>query len=120
MQELRHLLRNWVVLTLLTIALVATGFAHRLPSADSAAMDAYVLAGGSLDDLCRDIDGDGKPDHGKCPACQIVGGAALTTGPVTLHAAALRIVATVAAPGESRAVRAVQDPAHASRAPPLA
>ena len=104
----------------LTVALVATGFAHRLPSTDDAALSAYALAGGDIADLCGDLDGDGLPDHGDCPACQIAGGADLPPTALTLRDADLAFVAQVVAPRESRAVRAVLDPARGLRAPPLA
>jgi hypothetical protein len=99
---------------------VATGFAHRLPSTDDAALAAYALAGGDIADLCGDLDGDGLPDHGDCPACQIAGGADLPPASPTLRNADLAFVAQVVAPRESRAVRAVLDPARGLRAPPLA
>jgi hypothetical protein len=113
-------LRRLMLLAVLTVALVATGFAHRLPSTDDAALSAYALAGGDIAELCGDLDGDGLPDHGDCPACQIAGGADLPPASPTLRNADLAFVAQVVAPRESRAVRAVLDPARGLRAPPLA
>ena len=46
-------LRRLMLLAVLTVALVATGFAHRLPSTDDAALAAYALAGGDIADLER-------------------------------------------------------------------
>jgi hypothetical protein len=113
-------LQRLVLVAALTVALVATGFAHRLPSTDDAALAAYALAGGDIAELCGDLDGDGLPDHGDCPACQIAGGADLPPTTLTLRDADLAFVAQVVAPRESRAVRAVLDPARGLRAPPLA
>lgn len=113
-------LRRLALLAVLTVALVATGFAHRMPSTDDASLTAYVLAGGDLAELCGDLDGDGLPDHSDCPACQITGNADLPPASLTLRAADLAFVAQVVAPRESRAVRMVLDPARGLRAPPLA
>jgi hypothetical protein len=77
-------------------------------------------AGGDIADLCGDLDGDGLPDHGDCPACQIAGSADLPPTTLTLRDADLAFVAQVVAPRESRAVRSVLDPARGLRAPPLA
>ncbi|WP_146286887.1 hypothetical protein [Gemmobacter aquaticus] len=111
------ILRQMLLLAVLTVALVATGFAHRAPAMDDVALQAYVRAGG---DLCGDADGDGLPDHGKCPACQIVGSADLPSISTSILDADLIVVATIAAPRESRAVRGVLDPALGMRAPPRA
>ena len=80
-------LRQLMLLAVLTVALVATGFAHRLPSTDDTALAAYALAGGDIADLCGDLDGDGLPDHGDCPACQIAGSADLPPTTLTLREA---------------------------------
>lgn len=104
----------------LTLALVATGFGHRAPSAGDQLLAAYALAGGDLADLCGDIDGDGVADRGDCPACHISANAALPENAPALRRADLIHVATVVAPRESRALRVVRDPARGKRAPPLA
>ena len=113
-------LRHTAILAVLTFALVATGFAHRIPTVQDAFLQSYVLAGGSLADLCADIDGDGLADHGDCPACHIVASADLPDAGLTFHDADLAFVAKVISPRESRAVRVVLDPARGMRAPPLA
>ena len=113
-------LRRLVLLAVLSLSLVATGFAHRMPSTDDAALAAYAMSGGDLADLCGDLDGDGLPDHGDCPACQIAGSADLPPNALTLRDADLAFVAKVFAPRESRALRMVLDPARGLRAPPLA
>lgn len=104
----------------LTVALVAAGSGHRVPSANDAMIEAFVLSGGSLADLCADTDGNGLPDHGDCPACHIVASADLPEADLTLRDADLAFVAKVVAPRESRALRLVLDPARGLRAPPLA
>ncbi len=106
-------------LAVLTFALVATGFAHRLPSTDDVAVDAFVLAGGDLADLCADGKSDGHQNHRDCPACQMSGTADLPPVTSSVHDADLVFVAEVVAPRASRAVREVADPALGLRAPPL-
>ncbi|MCB6178979.1 hypothetical protein LHP98_12680 [Rhodobacter sp. Har01] len=113
-------LHRLLMLVALTVALAATGFAHRMPTPDQAALDAFLLAGGELSDLCGDADGDGLPDHPGCQACQIAGAADLPAPLTSARKADLVFVAEVVAPRESRAVRAVLDPARGLRAPPLA
>lgn len=109
-----------LLLVALTVALTATGFAHRMPAAQDEAV-AYAMANGiTLADLCAgDLDGDGTRDP-HCMACQIAGTADLppaTTGLIDLE---LAFVARVIAPRESRAIARVRDPAHTPQAPPVA
>jgi hypothetical protein len=113
------LFHRLVLMFSLTVALVATGYGHRMPSANDSMMDAFLLSGGSLADLCVDTDGNGLPDHGDCPACHIVASAGLPDADLTIHDADLAFVAKVVAPRESRALRTVLDPARGMRAPPL-
>jgi hypothetical protein len=113
-------LRRLALLVAVTVALVATGYAHRMPSGNDVLFEAYVLAGGDLSDLCGDSGGDGMPDHGDCPACHIVGCALPVRTDLPLHDADLVFVAKIVAPRESRALRVVLDPARGLRAPPLA
>jgi hypothetical protein len=113
-------LHRALLLIALTVALTATGFAHRMPTADDEAL-AFALANGvSLADLCAgDLDGDGSRDP-HCMACQIAGTADLppvTPGLIDLE---LAFVARVIAPRESRAIARVLDPAHTPQAPPVA
>ena len=119
MRDLRLSLQRALVLVALTLALVATGFAHRMPSVNTAELQAFVLAGGDLAELCGDFDGDGRPDHGDCPACHISAGADLPGQTVLPRDADLVFIARITAPRESRVVRAVLDPARGLRAPPL-
>lgn len=115
----RHLQRL-IIIAATTVALVATGFAHRAPSSDDAALEAFVLAGGNMADACAGADGDRPSDRGDCPACHIAGGALLPPATPAVHDADLIFVAEVVAPRESRAVRSVLDAARGLRAPPLA
>lgn len=109
-----------LLVAFLTLALVATGFSHRVLSSEDVALQSYVLSGGDLAELCADGTGDGLADHGDCPACHIVAVADLPDMDLTLRAADFAFVAKVVAPRESRALRTVLDPARGLRAPPLA
>jgi hypothetical protein len=113
-------LHRALLLLALTVALTATGFAHRMPAADDEAL-AFALANGvTLADLCAgDLDGDGQRDV-HCMACQIAGSADLPPATPGLIDLELAFVARVIAPRESRAVAAVLDPAHTPQGPPVA
>lgn len=67
------------LVALLTVALVTTAFAHRFPSASDLVIEAYVLAGGDISDICGDLGPDGKATHQDCPACHIVGSGCFRT-----------------------------------------
>ena len=115
-------LKALAVVVLFAGALLATGFAHRVPFAGQAALQAYMLAGGQAADLCADRAGK-TPDlhaHQGCPVCHLVGGAVPPGGAPSLRDANLTFVAAMVAPAESRALRAVRDPVRSLRAPPLA
>lgn len=120
MERSLRFLHRLTVLAVLTVALIATGFGHRIPSAGDMALQQYVLSGGSVADLCGDLDGDSLPDHSDCPACHIVATAAPPDARLSLHDADLFVVAKIVAPRESRVFRSVLDPARSLRAPPLA
>jgi hypothetical protein len=109
-----------VLVALLTVALVATGFAHRMPGVQDAELQAYVAAGGALADLCGDFGGKGDAAHSDCPACHIASKLMASPGTPSISDADLIFVATVVAPRESRALRHTPDPSHSSQSPPLA
>ena len=113
-------LHRVLVLVALTVALTATGFAHRMPTADDEALAFAIANGVTLADLCAgDRDGDGQRDV-HCMACQIAGSADLPPATPGLIDLELAFVAQVVAPRESRAVAAVLDPSHAPQGPPVA
>jgi hypothetical protein len=115
-----HRLRQVVLLTLLTVSLTATAFAHRMPSPDDGAL-AFALANGmTLADLCAtDADGDGMRD-GHCPACQITATLGLPATAPALIDLELAFVLQVVAPRESQALQRILDPARSPQGPPTA
>ena len=86
-----------IVLTLvLSLALVATGWAHRMPApvaADAPAWVAYLAAGGDADALCAHNPDPrhhrGQPTAESCAACRLVSGAMLPVPGGCLHPPAL-------------------------------
>lgn len=70
MRYLRHIGQFRLVLILaLTFAFAVAGSAHRVPSPADASVNAFLEAGGSLDDLC----GDGPfADGSSCDICRLV------------------------------------------------
>ena len=58
---------------ILGLALAGVGAAHRPVerAAETAALAAFVAAGGNLDDLCHDAGGHGDHATPACPACTL-------------------------------------------------
>lgn len=108
------------LLSVLVAALMFPGAAHRVPTADGIALDAFVLAGGDLAGLCDEAGGSGSGGQSDCPACHVAGTAEVPAPGLVPRKAELLVKAAVTAPRESRAQRPVRDPGHAMRAPPLA
>lgn len=114
-------LRRLAALCLLALALAATGFAHRTPSAQEPALQsAWLMAGGNWSGFCGEPGSDGQRSHVKCPACQLTGAADLPTAPAMAQGGMPRLLAVLAPPAAEAPPRPVLDPAHGSRAPPLA
>jgi hypothetical protein len=113
-------LHRLALLVTLTVALVATGFAHRVPAPQDEAV-AFALANGvPLADFCGDdLDGDGHRDT-HCAACQVSGTASLPAAVDSLIDLDLAFVAHVVAPRESRALARVLDSANTPQGPPAA
>lgn len=118
MQALVSELRRIVLLAVLVLSLVATGFAHRMPDADEDTIAAMAAAGASLADLCGEL-GQSRHADPLCQACQIAGGADLPPEPGRLEPARLVLVAAIAAPRESRRIPRVLDLSRTPQGPPL-
>ena len=113
-------LRTVVLLGLVVLGLAFAGHGHRAPSAQGAALEAGLLAGFSLADLCGQPGEDGMLAQDPCPACTVAGLAALPGCGSSARPADLLLVAVITAPRARASVPAVHDPAHATRAPPFA
>ncbi|WP_417249478.1 hypothetical protein [Celeribacter sp.] len=119
-KRVSHNIHRVAVVALLTVALVATAFAHRLSNPSDPVFEAYVIAGGDISDLCGGSGSGGQTTHSDCQACHIIGSVLLPDHLPSRVEADYIFVATVIAPQERRAIRAVLDPARGVRAPPLA
>jgi hypothetical protein len=111
--------RRMVLLAVLTLSLVATGFAHRMPDADDRTLAAMLAAGASVADICGAAGDGSRHADPLCEACQIAGGAGLPqlSGPV--HPAALLLLAEIDAPRENARTERVLDLARAPQGPPV-
>lgn len=114
-----HMLHRAVLLAVLTVALVATGFAHRMQADQEEALAFALQNGVSLADICGDM-GKGLHPGTECQACQISATAdlpPLTGARIDLE---LAFQADVVAPREQRALARAVDPAHRPQGPPAA
>jgi len=113
-------LRRAVLIALVTFALLATGLAHRAPSATDNAWQGFMLAGGGMGDLCGTADDPGMPGRDKCPVCQLSAAADLPPPQGIVQDAGLTLLAEIGAPRQDTVLSAVQDLSHSPRAPPQA
>lgn len=118
-------LHRTALFALVTLALVATGFAQRMPSTQDGAQDeaalAFVLAtGASLADICGDDAGGASHGKADCLACQITGAADLPPAALSLIDLDLAFHAAVIAPREAVALARAQGSAHRPQGPPVA
>ena len=119
--RLRQLLiasRSFVLIAV-CIALTATGFAHRsaaLPM--DADLLAYVQAGGTLSELCGDLDENGMPVAQTCEACLLVAAALLPGSDQTFVALDIRPARVQFSLGTPPTRSTDLDLSRATRAPP--
>lgn len=104
----------------LTIALVALGMGHRYGDpAQSAALEAYALAGGDLADLCGGADGKAMAG-GHCPVCHVAGTMLLPDPSMPVQAAGFGRFAEISVMPQTASHPRARDPANGLRAPPVA
>jgi hypothetical protein len=109
-----------LVTLILSVALAATAWAHRLPAAPAApGWAAYLSAGGEAAGICSGGPGPTRDGAG-CDACRLIAGAALPPPPVT----GAGIVPPATSHGPKTAAALVAAPAchpgWTGRAPPAA
>lgn len=113
-------LHRAALFALVTLALVATGFAHRMPAPQDEAL-AFVLATGvSLDDICGDDLGGNDHRSAACQACQITGSADLPPAVLSQIDLELAFHASVIVPRETVALARAQGTANRPQGPPAA
>lgn len=117
--RLVHSLHRVLILAALTVALVGTGFAHRIAMPQDDVLAFAVANGFSPADICGDAMG-GLHVGTDCQACQIAGAADLP--PLTGERIDLELAfhAEVVAPLEIRGLMHDIDPAHRPQGPPVA
>lgn len=113
-------LHRVVLFATVLVALVATGFAHRMPDVSDDAIEYALQNGISLSDLCGDDLEKSSHSAATCEACQIT--CASDLPPLTGMAIDLELAfhASVIAPREVRALPSSSDPAHQPQGPPAA
>jgi hypothetical protein len=108
------------LLVALTTALVGTGFAHRVTTADDQVL-AFVLAtGATAADICDDATPGDDHRGPSCLACQIAGGADLSPAGGIVLPPDLASAARVAVVEHVAPVPHKRDYSHAAQAPPVA
>ena len=120
MVRMFQMLHRAVLLVALTVALVATGFAHRMPDLQDEALAFALQNGASASDFCGEDPFKAAHGGAECQACHIAGTAdlpPLTGAQINLE---LAFHAEVVAPREARALSRPTDPAHPPQGPPVA
>lgn len=120
MVRMFQMLHRAVLLVALTVALVATGFAHRMPDLQDEALAFALQNGASAGDFCGEDPFKAAHGGAECQACHIAGTAdlpPLTGAQINLE---LAFHAEVVAPREARALSRPTDPAHPPQGPPVA
>lgn len=113
-------LHRALLLVVLAVGLIATGFAHRMPTPQDGAL-AFALANGAgVSDFCGSIPGSDGAKSIHCPACQITASAHVPPESGSLITLDLAFHSAVIAPHQTLALRRVLDPAHAPQGPPVA
>lgn len=112
-------LRRIALVALLTLSLVATGFAHRMADADDQTLAMMLAAGASAADICGEAGDGSRHADPLCQACQIAGGADLPQLSGPARPAGLVLLAEVSAPRENARAARVLDLARAPQGPPV-
>ncbi|MDZ7907386.1 MAG: hypothetical protein U5N10_03560 [Gemmobacter sp.] len=123
LRNLSLVLFRAVMVWMVAISLLMTGFAHR-PVLNASQIDqAVYLAelGLTLADLCAEPgDGDEGMAMGDCPACHLAGSILLPESVASLLDIELRTSAALIVPAEEHVFGRTTNPATPVRAPPLA
>lgn len=120
MRTLAPLLRlRMALLALVTLALVATGWAHRMPDTSDEARAFLAATGATAADFCGDVGGGAHADP-LCQACQIAGGLDLPSLAGAVLPLDLRIGTASLRPDHGVAIVRALDLSHAPQGPPVA
>lgn len=113
-------LRCIALIAFLAISLASAGLGHRAPMQQDAQVEAILLSGFAIADLCAPSGSGQAASAAPCLACTPPGPVLIPGVACVLRPADVRVVAAVFAPRERKTVASVHDPARAPRAPPLA
>jgi hypothetical protein len=113
-------LHRGFILLVLAVALTATGFAHRMPTAQDGALAFALVNGADAADFCGTLPGKDRATGMSCPACQITACADLPPLDSALIDIDHAFHTAVIAPREALALHRVLDPAHTPQGPPVA
>ena len=108
------------LLAVVTLSLVATGWAHRATEVPDEALAFMAATGATVADFCGDVAPGGRHTDPLCQACQISGGVdlpVLASLPLPLELVA---EASTLAPREAPSVGRVLDLSRAPQGPPVA
>jgi hypothetical protein len=108
------------VLAVLTVALVATGWAHRAPAPSGDVLALMAATGATAADFCGDVGSAGRHGDALCQACQISGGAGLPPLVAALAQLGLTPAPVLVHPGASGVIARVLDLSRAPQGPPVA
>lgn len=113
-------LHRLALLVALAVALIATGFAHRMPGPQDEALAIALANGATLADFCSGTPGADHPRPADCLACQIAAHADLP--PIAGLPVDLRLAADapITAPRGTSAPARTRDPARSPQGPPVA
>lgn len=123
LRKLSLLLFRAVMVWMVAISLLATGFAHQpLPNAAQIDQAVYLAELGlTAADLCAEPgDEDGGMVMGDCPACHLSASILLPEPVVSFIDIELRTAAAILVPADTRGFGRTTNPATPVRAPPLA
>lgn len=108
------------LLSLMAVALVATGWSHRVPQVPQEALAFMVATGASTTDICGDVGPGVRHADPLCQACQIAGGADLPERARLPQRLVLCADADGMAPSGKRIALRVLDLSRAPQGPPVA
>ena len=113
-----HSLARLAFIGLLFVALAGGSGMRPVPSEIELRLEAWVMAGGTLDDLCSDH-GVAQGDKAHCPLCNLAAPIVLPSIIASLIDIERRILAHAVLPQMRRAAGHTRDPAIPKRGPPI-
>lgn len=114
------ILHRVALLVAVSVALVATGYGHRMPTAQDQALVSALANGATLADFCGTNPDQGGGHEVPCLACQITASAHAPGLPSALIDLELAVAVQLIAPLDRHAILRPSDPANRPQGPPVA